>query len=144
MADPISIKTQGTLITVENASATPVAVGGHDSITGLGGGSATEIDETTMASLAKEFRPGLQDNGTVSINFKRRNHSDPGQAEFISMRALQATREVEVTQPEGDDDIIRFRCWVVSFTTDGASDSIYQGVLTLRVTGVYEYDSSAP
>lgn len=143
MPDPISIKTQGITITVStDGGTTRVPILGHDSITGLGGGSSSELDETTMASLAKEFRQGLQDNGTVTIGFSRRNHDDPGQAKLFTMRSLQQTGEFQVTFPEGVSDVTTFDAWVMSFTKDAAKDDLVRGTLTLRVTGVYDESTS--
>lgn len=41
---------------------------GYRSISGLGGGGASEIDVTTMRSVAREFATGLADFGSVTID----------------------------------------------------------------------------
>lgn len=135
MADPIAILSQDTTITVANASAVATAIGGVSAITGLGSGTATEHDTTTLASTAKESRPGLRDFGTVTIDLSRRNHDDVGQAELFSMMGLQATREFVVTLSESTNDVYTFDGYVQSITTDINADGIVTGSVSVRVTG---------
>jgi hypothetical protein len=140
MADPISIKTQLTTITVDDDVGDPVAIGGVESITGLGSSSASEIDITTLASTAKEFRQGLRDFGSITITFSRRNRDDVGQAELASMYAAQDTRTFIITLPESTANVITFEGFVTQITTDIAADNVVSGSATVRVTGA---DSAA-
>lgn len=140
MADPISIKTQLTTITVDDDEGDPVAIGGVESITGLGSSSATEIPISTLASTAKEFRQGLRDFGSITLNFSRRNRDDVGQAELASMYAAQATRTFIITLPESTANVITFEGFVTQITTDIGADDVVRGSATVRVTGA---DSAA-
>lgn len=54
--------TQGTRFRIGSSD-----LPGVRTISGLGGGSSTEIDITTLASNAREFTTGLPDNGSVSL-----------------------------------------------------------------------------
>ncbi len=128
------ILTQGTLITVTNAGATPVTINGHKSITGIGSGSAKEIDVTVLASTAKEFRQGLRDFGTVKIAFVR-NQDDLGQLELYNMNSLQATRVFVVTLPSSTADVITFSGFVTQLTADISADDVVMGEATVRITG---------
>lgn len=140
MADPISILTQGTTISVKNAAGTTaIPIGGVMSITGIGSGSATEIEDTTLASVAKEFRQGLRDFGSFNIELRRRNEDDLGQAELYSMYALQATREFVITLPSSTDNVITLQGFVTQMTTEIAVDGIVGGTVTVRVTGAPAY-----
>jgi hypothetical protein len=128
------ILTQGTTITVTNGSGTPVIINGHMSISGIGSGSAKEIDVTTLASVAREFRQGLRDFGTVKISFIR-NQDDLGQLELFNANALQATRVFVVTLPSSTADVITFSGFVVSLTSDIQADGVVTGDATIRITG---------
>ena len=129
-----STSTQGITITVANSGGTPVTITGHIGISGFGSGSSKEIDITTMASTAKEFRQGLRDFGSLRIDFVR-NPDDSGQAELFSMQALQATREFVITAPTGTANVYTFSGFVAQFTTDMATDDVLRGSATIRITG---------
>src|SRR3954469_874977 len=125
-----STSTQGITITVANSGGTPVTVTGHTGLSGLGSGTAKEIDITTMLSTAKEYRQGLQDFGSIKIDFIR-NPDDSGQAELASMQALQATRVFVVTAPTGTANVYSFSGFVSQFTTDMATDDVLRGSATI-------------
>lgn len=129
-----STSTQGITITVEDGTGTPVTITGHVGISGFGSGSSKEIDITTMASTAKEFRQGLRDFGGLKIDLVR-NPDDAGQAELFSMQELQATREFVITAPTGTLNVYTFSGFVSQFTTDMATDDVLRGSCTVRVTG---------
>ena len=128
------ILAQGTTITVEDSGATPVTINGVMSIGGIGSGTASEIDVTTLASTAKEFRQGLQDFGTITLELIR-NQDDSGQAELASMRAAQATREFVVTLPSSTNDVATFDGFCTQLTAEVGADDVVRGTATIRVTG---------
>ncbi len=129
MADPTAILCQGTTMTF-NA----VAVGGLMSITGIGSGSATEIDITVFGSTAKEYAAGLRDFGSISIKL-RRNQDDLGQAEMFSAMASQLTRTVVITLPSSTANVATFSGFVQSLSTDLEADSAVTGTAVIRITG---------
>jgi len=108
-----------------------VIVGGIVSFSGFDG-EASDIDITTLASTAKEFRQGLQDFGNFSIELFR-DPSDVGQAEMETARAAQATRECVLTLDSGD--IATFDAYVKSLTSSGAVDDVINGSANLKITG---------
>jgi hypothetical protein len=111
-----------------------VAVGGLMSISGIGSGSATEIDITTFASTAKEFTQGLRDFGSVSIEL-RRNQDDLGQVEMFTAMASQLTRTVIITLPSSTANVATFTAFVQSISTDLQADGAVTGTAVLRITG---------
>lgn len=135
MADPTPILAQDTTMTIANSVATPVAIGGLMSITGIGSGSATEIDVTTLASTSKEYRQGLRDFGSISVEFSRRNQDDLGQKEMFDAMGLQAVREFVVTLSSSTADVITFDGFVQSISLDVNSDGVVTGTATVRITG---------
>lgn len=131
-----TIKTTGTNLVVDNGNGTntDITIGEVISVTGLGSGTNTEIDVTDLASTAKEFRIGLTDNGTASmeLNF---DPDDVGQDELIAMRDAQESREFTLTLPEGTDLTGTFTAFVTSFSIDINTDDVCRGTVTLRLTG---------
>lgn len=122
---------QGATFTFDDSGASPITVTGIVSFSGFDG-EATEIDITTLASTAKEFRQGLQDFGGFTLELKR-DPGDAGQQEMLSAKALQATRECVLTLASGD--IATFDAFVKSLTTEGGVDDVVNGTASLRVTG---------
>lgn len=124
------LDSQGTTVTF-NDGTTAQTVGGVVSFS-FGDGQATDIDITTLASTAKEYRQGLQDFGDCTLELKR-DPSDVGQAAMETAKAAQATREVVITLPDGD--VATFNAYVKSLSTTGGVDDVANGTATLKVTG---------
>lgn len=132
MATPILA--QGTTVTVEDGAAGTATIGGIVSISGIGNGSATEIDVTTLASSAKEYRQGLKDNGSVTFELIR-DEDDAGQVELREMEDAQATREFVITLPSSTLNVLTFDGFVTSLTTDIGADDVARGSCTVKITG---------
>lgn len=111
-----------------------VAVGGIKSITGIGSGSATEIDKTTLASTAKEFAQGLRDFGAIEIDLVR-DQDDLGQVEMFNSMASQSTEVIVITLPSSTANVATFSGFVQSLSTDIAADGIVTGKAKIRITG---------
>lgn len=109
-------------------------IAGVQSITGIGSGSATEIDVTTLASTAKEFRMGLRDNGTITINMIR-NQDDLGQLELWNALGSQTGYSMVITLPTSTANVATFTAYVQSVTTDVNADGVVTGSATVRVSG---------
>lgn len=129
MADPTAILCQGTTMTFDSN-----AVGGLMAITGIGSGSATEIDITTFASTAKEFTQGLRDFGSITVDL-RRNQDDVGQAAMFTAMASQLTKTVVITLPSSTANVATFSAFVQSLSTDLKADGAVEGKAVLRITG---------
>lgn len=130
-ADPILA--QDTTITIGGT-----AIAGVRSITGIGSGKATEIDVTTLASAAKEFRMGLQDFGSVQIEMIR-NQDDTGQLALFTNLAAQTSATFIVTLPTSTANVITFTGFVTSVTTDIGADGVVTGVAEVRITGTIAF-----
>lgn len=122
---------QAATFSIDNSGGTPVIIGEIISFSGIDG-EASEIDITTLASTAKEFRQGLQDFGNFTIELNR-DPSDVGQQELESAKAAQATREFILTLASGD--VFTFDGFVKSLTTAGAVDAVVTGSSSIRITG---------
>ena len=124
---------QGAIITISDGEATPaqVPIGGVISFTGFDG-EASERDVTTLASTAMEYRLGLQDFGSFTMQMHR-NPSDPGQAELETIKASRAVREMTLELESGH--IATFDVLCRSLTAAGGVNDNFDGQSTLRITG---------
>jgi len=111
-----------------------VAVAGITSITGIGSGSAKEIDVTTLASTAKEFVQGLRDFGSIDIEMVR-NQDDAGQVAMFNAMASQLTKTIVITLPTSTANVATFSGFVVSMTSDINADGVVMGKAKIRITG---------
>ncbi len=137
MAAP-AIITQGTSFSIEDDASSPVTINGVVSISGIGSGSASEIDVTTLASTAKEFRMGLQDFGSFDMEFIW-NLDDPGQAEMLDAMDNQSERTFVIVLPDSEPSITlntwTAQVFVLKMEASLDADGIVKGASTLRVTG---------
>ncbi len=111
-----------------------VAIAGVVGMTGLGSGKAKDIDVTTLASTAKEFRPGLQDFGAFALDLIR-SEDDAGQIAIATSLAAQATHTMVIVLASGTLKTATFTCYVTSISTDTASDEVAKGKAEFRITG---------
>lgn len=128
MASPIDA--QGTTFTFTNNLAAAQALGGVQSFSI--DSTADERDTTTLASTAKEYKLGLQDNGTLQLNLLY-DPTDVGQAAMIEARAANAIREVVMTLSGGQ--IATFSVLVKALPIDGSADDDLKSTVDLRITG---------
>jgi hypothetical protein len=128
--------TTATPILCQDATITfnGVTIGGVRSITGIGSGSAKEIDVTTLASTAKEFKQGLRDFGSIKIGLVR-NQDDDGQQDCFEAQNSQETGTFVITLSDSTNNVATFSGFVVSLTTDINADDAVMGDLTVRITG---------
>ncbi len=123
------VLTQGTTFTFNS-----VAVAGVVGMKGIGSGKAAEIDISTLASTAKEFRQGLQDFGSVTVSLVRSN-DDAGQAALLTAHAAQASQTCVIVLPSGTLKTATFTAFVVSITSDVDKDGVVMGDAVLRISG---------
>lgn len=64
------------------------------------GGNVADIDVSNLDSDAKEFRPGLQDPGSYTINFQS-DDADAGQLALIAVRTAQSIAVFKQVYPGG-------------------------------------------
>jgi hypothetical protein len=138
MAAP-AILAQGTTFSTDAVGgSTPIVISGVKSVSGIGSGKASEIDVTTLASTAKEFRMGLQDFGTVTLNIVW-NLDDAGQIALYNAMDGQTAQQFIITLPATNPSVTKnvwtATVYVLSMEVSADSDSVALGTVTLRVTG---------
>lgn len=126
------LDSQLATLSIDDAGSTPVAIGQIVSFSGFDG-EAADIDITTLASVAKEYRQGLQEFGNFSVELMR-DPADLGQIEMLSAKALQATRTFILTLASGD--VATFEGYVKSLTSSGSVDAVITGSANIKVSGV--------
>lgn len=138
MAAP-AVLTQGTTFQIDDVGgSTNTTIEGIRSVSGIGSGQASEIDVTTLASTAKEFRMGLQDFGSFTLEFIW-NLDDAGQAEMYAAMDAQLAKKFVITLP-ATAPALTLNVWtgtvyVLKMETSVAADGVVMGTATLRVTG---------
>lgn len=96
------------------------------------GGATTEIDVTVLASKAKEYALGLDDNGTFSMagNWKV---GDPAQKALVTARSDKKTRALRVTFSDGSK--FEFLGLVTQYQWQGQLDNVVSATFNVRVSG---------
>lgn len=95
-------------------------------------GAATEIDVTTICSTAKEFRLGLEDPGTMTVN----GHWKQGHPAHTVIRTASSdkqTRLIKVTFEDGS--IFRALAFVQQRSFNAAVDGVVTATYNFRLTG---------
>lgn len=123
------VLTQQTTLTFNS-----VAVAGVKSMKGLGATKSKEIDITTLASTAKEFRLGLQDFGSITVTLVR-SLDDAGQAALMAAHSSQSAEQAVIVLPSGTLTTATFSCLVESLSSDMDEDGVVMGECALRITG---------
>lgn len=130
----IALDTTGGSAYVSGGTATPVTWTGIANLKDYSGfdGSASEIDVTNLASLAKEFRLGLVDGGQFTINIDY----DQANAGHIALRAKQVSGVItnfRLTLP--NLTAITFTAFVKKFSLQGGVDAVAKTAVDLRISG---------
>lgn len=133
-----AIDAQGTTFTINSA-----AVGGIVSFSGLDG-EASDIDITTLASTAKEYRQGLQDFGNFTLELIR-DPNDTGQDELLTQKAAQTSSTCVLSFPDDVDlNVATFTAYVKSVSIAGGVDDVARGTATLKITGSVVWSDETP
>lgn len=120
-------------------SATPVDFANACEVRNFNGfdGQASELDITTLCSLAKEYRPGLQDFG--SFNFSM-NYvpTDAAQLAMQNAKAAGASIWFRLMLPGSFGSWV-FLAFVRQMTISGGVDAPLSSDVVLRITGAPTY-----
>lgn len=108
-----------------------VKVGGIKSFETFNG-QAADINISTFDSTAHEFRQGLQDFGTLTLDLMR-DPSDVGQIEIKNALSNQAT--VPCTLNLDNGTIYTFYAYAKQISLAGAVDDVIKGSAILKITG---------
>lgn len=93
------------------------------------------IDVTSLASAAKEYRPGLKDQGEIQLSI----NWSPDNSVHADLRTAQSDREIRPFRITWTDTspvtVWTFDAYVMSFSVSAAVDQVVEASVTLRVTG---------
>jgi hypothetical protein len=110
------------------------AIGEVTAVSGVGGGSASEIDVTNLSSTAKEFILGLKDEGEVSVSLNL-DTADTMQTGLRTDRDNNTLRNFELDLTDSGPTTISFSAFVKSYNVGIAVDSQITLEVSLRLSG---------
>lgn len=129
----LAIDTTGKTITA-SGTATPntyTTIANIKDFSGLDG-SAADIDVTHIGSTAKEFRPGLVDNGGFNCNLDLDN-SDPGQLAVRAAQVAGVVKQFKLILPNAN--VASFSGYVKKFGASGGVDAVVKSAFDVKITG---------
>lgn len=131
-----AIATQGTTIKIGNGASPEVftAIAGVRDIGGLGGGSAAEINITTLLSSAKEFQVGLPDEGTITLELNY-DPADTTQESLEDARDDQTLTNFQIITPSSGATF-SFAGYVTTFEKSFGADNVIIGNVQIRISGI--------
>jgi hypothetical protein len=134
----VDVNTTGGSAYTSGGTATPNAwtsVGNFKTIKGFDGKTA-KLDATNLASLAKEYKAGLQDPGNFSFDVDV-DMSDAGQLALQQYRANATIAVFKLTLPNGHT--ATFNGFVEQFPWDGGVDKLVSATVNIIITGPVTY-----
>lgn len=130
-----AIEAQGTTIAISVGNS-PSSFSTIANVTGFKGpgGSASVIDVTNLASVAKEKLMGLPDEGqfTLDINL------DPDNSQHQALRNARAARtpcEFKITFTDANPTTAVFAGYVLGFEISGQVDQAVKAAITIEIDG---------
>jgi len=96
-------------------------------------GQLSDIDVSDLASVAKEYRAGLVDNGELQIEVQTKD-DDEGQMALIGSRAASGPASAFILT-FGNGKKRSFNAYCKQFSEAGGVDQIVKSQATLRITG---------
>jgi hypothetical protein len=129
----IAIESQGTNIYV-GATGSPADYALIPEVRSIGGpdGQANMIDTTDLASTAKEFRPGLKDEGQIRLGI----FYVPTNTVHQTLRSAYSARtqkQFKIVYTDGE--IWEFDGYVTGFSVNNEVDNVTRGDVTIKITG---------
>ena len=133
-----AISAQGTTFEVDDVTpgTADVAVGNMKTYSGFDG-EAGEIDITNLSSTAKEFRLGLQDFGSFSLDINP-DYSDAGQNVLRAAQASGAVKTFELTLSDGTTATFQGLVKNASAVSGGV-DATHDGTVSIKITGTVTF-----
>ena len=133
----MALKSQGVKLKIGDGgdpTETFTAIGSVTAISGVGGGSPTEIDVSDLDSVAKEFLMGLMDAGEVSVTL----NLDTGDTQQTAMRTARANGTLtnfELDLTDSGPTTISFAAYVKTFGISVGVDDKITLECALRISG---------
>lgn len=129
-----AIAAQGATLQVDKLTpgTADVSVANIKSFSGFDG-EASEIDVTNLSSTAKEYRAGLQDFGSFSMEWNP-DFTDDGQNEVRAAQASGAVKTFLLTLPNATT--ATFQGIVKNASSmSGGVDAVVDGSVSIKITG---------
>jgi hypothetical protein len=101
------------------------------------GGSASIIDVTDLASLAKEKRMGLADEGQLQLTINYIPDNEVHQ-DLRADRAARTRTDFRIVFTDGSQTQWDFQAFVTGFSVSGGVDGVIEAQVTLEITGAIE------
>ena len=130
-----ALDSQGLIFSYLSADS-PITYTAIPEITNIAGpgGQANEIDVTDLNSTAKEFRMGLQDEGSITLDILY----IPGNAAHAALRTARAGQTLtgfQITFTDSPQTLWQFNGFVLGFEISNAVDDVTKASVTIRVSG---------
>lgn len=123
-----AIDSQGTVLTLDG-----VTIGGVKGVSGLGSGSPSERDRSTLEDRNfRRFGVGLRDGGTLTVNILV-DTGDQGQRKAYKYWRLATRGQFQLQLVNGTTRT--FMGYVMSFPEDLSADTDVMANMTIRVDG---------
>jgi hypothetical protein len=134
-----ALDSQGMLLQYLDTTASPLSPQTFTTIPEISnisgpGGQANEIDVTDLSSTAKEFRMGLQDEGSITIDM----NYIPANAVHAAMRTARANQTLttfRIKFTDSPNTVWTFTAFVLGFEVSNSVDDVTKASMTLRVSG---------
>jgi hypothetical protein len=110
------------------------AIGEVIGVSGLGGGSGSEIDVTDLSSTGKEFIIGLKDEGEISVTMNL-DTGDTQQTALRTARDSATIKNFELDLTDSGPTTISFAAYVKTFNIGLAVDDKISLEVSLRISG---------
>ena len=130
----IELDTTGGTSFAGTVTATPVTftkIGNVATFKGFDG-KVNKLDTTTLDSTAKEWIPGLQDNGAFTFDVMV-DRTDVGQLALRAALSSRLIKPFKLTLPNGKT--ATWNAFVESFPEDGGVDKVLTASVSLIITG---------
>ena len=96
--------------------------------------SAPEVDATNLDSSAREFLPGLKDNGSIDVTLHLDTQNTQHQTLLNEVGQASSTKNYKLTFPNSNGNAV-FAAWIQNAPVTGAVDQVVTVNASFRITG---------
>ncbi len=131
-----TIESQGTVFRVGDGG-DPETFNAVGEVTGFDGpgGQANVIDTTNLASVRREKRMGIPDEGQITLNVNFDPSDTVGQGRLRTLRSTRAQGNFQVVYTDAGTTTWSFAGFVLGFAVSGAVDAVVTASITIEITG---------
>jgi hypothetical protein len=132
-----ALESQGMIIAYLDVSGSPEVYTTIPEVSSISGpdGSASEINVSDLSSAAQEFKMGLIDSGSVTLEF----FYIPQNAVHSTLRTNWSTNILtgfRITYTDSPETTHTFNAYVQNFSISAGVDAALVGSMTLRIDGI--------